>query len=698
MHKAVCLAVLAASVNARRWRREDRPTRPRDVSLTSGWAEALTSTSTLSSVIDTSSTSTSSIQSLPAAPSTTIPSTTIDLVSISTTQSLVCALPTSPLTNEEQVGNSILGTLCQPAFPKWLNGTNGKTYDEPPWGNRTTTNSDATIKGAVPDTGVTRHYDFTISRGLLSPDGVLRDVMFVNGQFPGPVIEANWGDWIQVTVHNNITDPDEGTAMHWHGMLQRHSQWEDGVPAVSQCPIAPGQSHTYKFQAEIYGTSFYHAHYSAQYTAGIVGAMQIYGPWQVDYDIDLGPVMLSDWDHIPYFSMVDDVVGTDFAKIPPLSDNGLINGRNQFDCSQPSYDNTTEMLGSNLWSNITWTCVDGAERSQFKFQSGKTHRLRLMNTGANGVQKFSIDGHTMTVIATDYVPTAPYDAEFITLGIGQRTDVLVTATGTPQSSYWMRTELPGSVLCGGLDNTNPSNSSIPQILAAIYYEEASTAVLPTSTPWIVADPTCENDPLPITQPMYPIQPSSNAYIQDVLVTLAMNATGAFEWRINNQTFRADFNEPLLYKAAHGNLSFPDDPQWNVYNFGSNTSIVMNVTNQTPFVHPFHLHGHTFYVLSTGGNGSVWNGSIDGNPENPMRRDVQLVPEGGYAAIQFDANNPGVWPFHCHVAWHLSGGLSMNLVTRPDEIKGIPAGERGKTCDAWDAWTSTVVVDQIDSGS
>ena len=30
-------------------------------------------------------------------------------------------------------------------------------------------------------------------------------------------------------------------------------------------------------------------------------------------------------------------------------------------------------------------------------------------------------------------------------------------------------------------------------------------------------------------------------------------------------------------------------------------------------------------------------------------------------IDFLANNPGVWPFHCHVAWHVSDGLSMNVM-------------------------------------
>lgn len=82
--------------------------------------------------------------------------------------------------------------------------------------------------------------------------------------------------------------------------------------------------------------------------------------------------------------MVSNVVGTNISVIPPTSDDGLINGRGRFNCSNPSYSNSTDWLGSNLGSDLTWTCVDGAERAKFRFQSGKTHRLRLMNIGADG--------------------------------------------------------------------------------------------------------------------------------------------------------------------------------------------------------------------------------------------------------------------------------------------------------------------------
>lgn len=487
-----------------------------------------------------------------------------------------CELPTTPLTNMEQVGNSTWGTLCNPTFPKWLDSEDGKPYTSAPWGDKTTKNSDATVVGDLPDTGDTRYYEFNITRDRISTDGVLRDVILINGQFPGPLIEANWGDMIEVTVHNQIGHPFEGTSVHWHGMLQRETPWYDGVPAVGQCPIAPFHSFTYKYRADIHGTSWYHAHYSAQYTGGIVGPMQIYGPNSQDYDIDIGPVMISDWFHVPYFSIVADAVGTDLSVIPPVSDNVLINGRAQHDCSKRTYDNSSQWLASNLESDIEWTCVDNAPLSKFRFESGKTHRLRLSNIGADGIMKFSIDGHKMTVIAVDYVPIEPREANVITLGVGQRSDVIVKADNFAQSAYWMRVSAPGGEACGG--------SEAPQTLAAIYYDHADTSKLPTtSSAYNSTD--CVNDPLESTVPDYKITPSPNPFVQNLELSLVMNATGNYEWQINNQTFRANFNEPILFKAAEGNVSYPLQPQWAVHNFDKNNTVVLNVTNKTPFAHP-----------------------------------------------------------------------------------------------------------------
>jgi FtsP/CotA-like multicopper oxidase with cupredoxin domain len=117
--------------------------------------------------------------------------------------------------------------------------------------------------------------------------------------------------------------------------------------------------------------------------------------------------------------------------------------------------------------------------------------------------------------------------------------------------------------------------------------------------------------------------------------------------MNNSTFRADYNSPVMLKTKLGQTDWP--AEWNVYNLTDTTSVRFIVYNYAyTGAHPMHLHGHNYYVLAFG-NGQ-WDGSIV-NANNPQRRDTQLLPVAnsagpGYVVIQFEADNPGVWPFHC----------------------------------------------------
>ena len=71
-------------------------------------------------------------------------------------------------------------------------------------------------------------------------------------------------------------------------------------------------------------------------------------------------------------------------------------------------------------------------------------------------------------------------------------------------------------------------------------------------------------------------------------------------------------------------------------------------------HPFHLHGHHFWVLGAGlGVYSPTNLTQTStlNLVNPVLRDTTTLPAGGWTLIRFVANNPGIWPLHCHLLWH-----------------------------------------------
>ncbi|KAG5663236.1 hypothetical protein KAF25_001172 [Fusarium avenaceum] len=560
-------------------------------------------------------------------------------------------------------GDSLFGTMDAPYLPTFL--TDNPTPNGYPWSTLSVRDN---YYSDHPVTGVIRRYDFRISRGTIAPDGYEVSTILVNGQFPGPLIEANWGDTVQVTVHNDLDD--EGVSLHWHGILQKASPWEDGVPGVNQCPLAPKTRFTYSWIADLYGTSWYHSHYSAQVASGLAGPIIIHGPKDEHYDVDVGPILLSDWYHKAYYGLVEEIMKPGGSGVV-FSDSNLINGKMNFNCS-------------NVVPGDKTPCKNNAGISKFRFKRGKTHRLRLINPSAEAIQRFSIDGHTMKVIANDFVPVEPYDTKVVTLGVGQRTDVLVKANGK-LDSYWMRSNI--SRIC--------SLAKAPDAVAAIFYDNANQKKPPKSQAWDIPDPgTCANDDLSITKPLMklPLPPADKTIELDI--NSHKNGSNVTVWTLGGVAARTNYNSPTLLLSKLGNHSFEDE--WNVINTGKAKSVRVVVNNLLPVAHPMHLHGFNMYVLNEG-LGS-WDGSVI-NEHNPQRRDVVQVRGKGFIVIQFDASdNPGVWPFHCHIAWHVSAGLLTQFLTNPSKVEKLRIPNVvAETCRQWGSWTNSNIPAQIDSG-
>ncbi|KAF2477172.1 uncharacterized protein BDR25DRAFT_251761 [Lindgomyces ingoldianus] len=524
----------------------------------------------------------------------------------------------------------------------------------------------------MPDTGVTRTYDFNVAYQTIAPDGVTRNALTVNGQFPGPLVEANWGDWILLRVTNDLTN--EGTALHAHGLFQQATPWYDGVPAVAQCPLTPnGGKLDMLFRADRYGTSWYHSHYSAQYSGGAQGPMIIHGPKHAEYDIDIGPVLLTDWYHADYYTLVQNTMAGNF----PPSNNNLINGKMQYPCA-----------------NTTLPCNPNAGISKFRFQSGKKHLLRLINTGAEGTQKFSIDNHTLTVVAQDFIPIEPYTTNVVTLGIAQRADVIVEATGDAGDAFWMRSQL-------GTERCTLNDGISPNAVAAVYYEDTDEESVPETTSDVTAAQLafCANDPLNQTVPLCKIPLDEPTTTEQIDIEVRSNGTN-FIWYMNNSSYRGDYNNPILIQAKNGDLDY--QPQWNVHNFGTNKTVRLHLINHGRLgAHPMHLHGHDYHVLAEGFGD--WDGTIV-NPENTVRRDTHILQNArsatvpAFMVLQYNQDNPGVWPLHCHLAWHVSGGLFMNALERPEDIQAEDFDQDiFDGCTAWDAYTAGNPPNQIDSG-
>lgn len=119
-------------------------------------------------------------------------------------------------------------------------------------------------------TGKTREYFITVDKSNITADGyTFYGATVFNETYPGPWIQACWGDTVKVHVRN--LNPDRGTSIHWHGIRQLNTMHMDGVNGITQCPIAPGSTFTYEWKVMQYGSSWYHSHYSEQYGDGAVG-------------------------------------------------------------------------------------------------------------------------------------------------------------------------------------------------------------------------------------------------------------------------------------------------------------------------------------------------------------------------------------------------------------------------------------------
>lgn len=516
-----------------------------------------------------------------------------------------------------------------------------------------------------PTTGKTVKYTLTVtnvtdcstymSKGI--GDGFCRPMLLINEQFPGPTINAEWGDNLEITVVNKMEN--NGTSFHWHGIRQLNSCQNDGANGITECPIPPGGSFTYKFRATQYGTTWYHSHHSAQYGDGIQGAIVINGPATANYDVDLGPVAFTE--------TYDETAWTKnwlalHVAFPPTPINVLFNG---------SMVNTT---GGGRYNTISVT-------------KGKTYRLRLINMSVDTFFVFSMDGHEFQIITSDLVPIHPYNATSILLGIGQRYDIVFTAD-QPESNYWMRLDIADCSF-----NTLKTDSSI--VLGAILnYDTISKTDLPVTTKNTIETTDCAAEPYTKLVPWWEtVVPKDQflAQLQGIDLTFDGSATvghdtGLVQWFLNDSAMSIDWGRPTLQMFAEGDTNYnksynifqmPAEGKWSFWIIHNDATALLD--------HPIHLHGHDFFHLAAGTG--TWDGNVDALTfDNPMRRDVMILP-GGYLIIAFPADNPGAWLMHCHIAWHVTDGLSLQFIENPGSFTQDLSGMQSN-CKAWNDYEPT----------
>jgi FtsP/CotA-like multicopper oxidase with cupredoxin domain len=414
-------------------------------------------------------------------------------------------------------------------------------------------------------------------------------------------------------------------------------------------------------RATQFGTTWYHSHWSAQYGDGVVGTMIIDGPASSNYDEDLGTLPLTDWYYKTAFELNE--VAQHSRTGPPTPDNFLVNG--------------THISGAGVGKYAKMTVV-----------KNKKYRIRIINTSVDNYFSVSLDGHPFTVITSDFVPIKPYVTDQITVAIGQRYDVIISANQTV-GNFWFRV-MPGTA-CG---RNAITTKNLP--MGAIVHYDGAPDSNPTSTTSVVMRTTCVDEPTASLVPFVP-----NEVPQSVVGTagnININSfadpaqNNLFRWLIDGSTHIVNWNDPTLETILSGSQDF--GPNSNVKSMQQKDGWYLwwiQSTSAVRLPHPIHLHGHDFYIVGSGTG--TWDGSTTGLTfKNPTRRDTATLPPGGYLLMAFPADNPGMWIMHCHIAWHASQGLSMQFGERYSDLQAgsliSDMTTLKKGCDSWDSYWAT----------
>ncbi|KAF7563498.1 hypothetical protein G7046_g619 [Stylonectria norvegica] len=551
--------------------------------------------------------------------------------------------------------------------------------------------------------GIERNYTLVVTNGSWNADGQdFPSAKLFNDQYPGPWIEACWGDTLNIRVVNNMTG--NGTSIHWHGIRQNQTMDMDGVNGVTQCPIAPGDEFTYTFKATQYGTSWYHSHYSMQYADGLQGPLTIHGPTSAPFKAAKRPLLMTDWSHVSAYQLLwNRSLGN---KTILLNGNGSV--------AHFGYEPTLETPKNyELYFNRTRT--DKPSRPV-------RYLLRLINTSFDSAFVFSIDNHWLQIVSADFVPIEPYYNTSVLIGIGQRYNVIVEANplagdNNPipdDGNFWIRTWLANN--CSSLQ---PGGKGYEET-GILRYDKDSTSK-PTSSPWTKISKECSDETYTSLKPKFPwyVGPAANArHVEDYEqfnVTFNLTAGDTPEFvnypmarfslqRANESDaefgpLQIDYHDPTVMHLSESSDDLPK--KWVVipedYTEDQWIYLVLTMDNTSTFTnaHPIHLHGHDFAILQQEENMYYDPSKFKPQLDNPPRRDVVLLPKGGFVVIAFKADNPGSWLMHCHIARHASEGLALQILERQgDANKLFPKTSPGlieakRVCDNWKLWSKKV---------
>ena len=428
---------------------------------------------------------------------------------------------------------------------------------------------------------------------LLAPDRPATAIWGYDGTVPGPTLRVKRGEEVKVRLVNELPEP---TLIHWHGLRLPNAM--DGVPHLTQMPVAPGNSFDYRFVAPDAGTFWYHSHlYSSEQLArGLYGVLIVDEPEPVDIDRDV-LLVLDDWRLTPA-SAVDEATFRSF-----------------FDAAH----------GGRMGGHFT---VNGTPRLTIPVKTNERLRLRLVNAANARVMPVRIDRHRAMVMAIDGQPAEPFAAHDgrVVLAPGSRVDLFVDATLGPGARAPILIE--------------HNRGEVP--IAEMAYD--------TGAPSRPA-PRGDVRPLP-ANPLPERIEFHGAFRLDVpldggmMAMMGMRGTmgpGMGPGRGAVPGHGIDPSARIWTLAGMASSGHDGPPMFSVRR---GRTVMLNFINRTAFPHGMHVHGHHFRLLSRLDDG--WK---------PYWLDTMLVEAMQSARIAFVADNPGKWMLHCHMLEHQETGMA-----------------------------------------
>ncbi|QDH35356.1 copper resistance system multicopper oxidase [Porphyrobacter sp. YT40] len=516
--------------------------------------------------------------------------------------------------------------------------------------------------------------DLSVGQGERLVQGRKGHGIAVNGSVPGPLIRLREGQNVRLNVTNHL---DQDTSIHWHGLLLPFHM--DGVPGISFPGISPGQTFTYKFPVRQAGTYWYHSHSGLQEQQGHYGPLIIdpVGDEPAEYDRDY-ILLLSEFTPLhPHFIM-----------------DRLRKGEGYFNYQQTSWADEYPLSAEDrrMWAEMRMPATDIAdvtgstytylangrgpkEGMEYLFRPGERVRLRIINGAAQSFFNLRIPGLPMTVIAADGQNVKPVEVDEFQIGTAEIYDVIVEpgaaeaytivaesmdrsgmALATLASRPGARAAIPPlrkpSLLDMGDMGMNHGDMGAGHSMEGMKMRD--TLLLPPDVkvgPGIdmvsmapvdkLGDPGLglrDVDHRVLNYRMLSaLEPNRDTRRPSRL--LELHLTGNMErymWSFDGEMYSAVSDKPIR--------------------FAFNERVRVKLVNNTMMAHPIHLHGMFFELV---------NGE---DAAHQPRKNVVIVQPGASAQFDLTANEPGDWAFHCHLLYHMHGGM-MQTVT----VMGPEAG-------------------------